>query len=476
MSEKEVGFNKILYKLTLDLLSMLRDALTEPELNEDRLGLRILLRLSNPYYVNELLFRDFNLSSKEVWLEWPIPPQLRNNKVVSKEKIHSQSLVYWETVLTRRLTLANRQEDRPTNMHLLLEKLCQYGNPESFWESAEIKRDNNQIPQGNENFSFRRVAEQLAIQCQRLGSQTSEISQRRREQFGPFWLLLANCATEVPEELALFFDVLSALSLPLNPDFANDLKLQYLLNGVLESLNERYTLLRSCGLNPEDWMEREEPSIKMLRETKQLKRRAKELVQKKLRGGKELHLESAYRQIFNELKGEQKKFVGCHNFAKFAASEWGRIMLNYPTDYLNHTASDDDPDHEETLQDRLTAPDPESGYAQLGDEYNEEQDNKSAFNEIKEREDRCKLVETCSKQFSNDPVLVYFFCNNWNLNKKFPPADPKFKELLETNPDYAPLSEQELLTVLDDKVVKILKECNRLLRNYIINSRGKCND
>ena len=484
MSEQEV-FNKILYKLTLDLLSMLHDALTEPKLDPDRLVLRILLTLNQEHYVNELLFRDFNLSYEKIWSEWSFRPQLIKGKVVKKARIHNQSLVYWETVLTRRLTLANKQKDKPTNMHLLLEKLCQYGNPESFWKSAEIKRDNNQISQGNENFSFQRVAKQLAIQCQRLGNQASEISQRRREQFGPLWLWLANCAAEVPEELALFFDVLSALSLPLNPDFANDLELQHLLNGVLESLNERYTLLRSCGLNPEDWMEREEPSIKVLREMKQLKRRAKERVQEKLRDRKNFLLEDAYRQAFNQLQSEKKKseekqlepkFAGCHDFAEFAASEWGRIMLNYPTDYLNHTASDDDPDHEETLQDRLTAPDPESGYAQLGDEYNEEQDNKSAFNEIKEREDRCKLVETCSKQFSNDPVLVYFFCNNWNLNKKFPPADPKFKELLETNPDYAPLSEQELLTVLDDKVVKILKECNRLLRNYIINSRGKCND
>ena len=458
MSESKFKFNKILYKLTLDLLSMLRDALTETTLNEDRLGLRILLTLSNQYYVNKLLFRDFNLSSDMVWSKWSFHPKLIDGKV-SKARIHNQSLVYLETVLMRSLTLANNLKDQPTNMHRLLTKLGRYGHPESLWKSVELKRDNNQTPCGEENLFFQRVAKQLAAQCRQLGNSSSEISQRRREQYGPLWLLLENCAAEVPEEFALFFDVLRALSLPLNPDFSDDRELQLLLNRVLESLNERYMLLRSCGLNPESWMERDELSINVLREMSQLRK----LTQKIQVEDQTLYLESAYRQAFNQLKGEQKKFAGCHDFAEFAASEWGRIMLNYPTDYLNHAANDDDPDNEETLQDRLTAPDEELGYVQLGvREYNEEPVKKSAFSEISRREALCKLVKKYPQQFGNDPVLIYFFCEILSGNQNFPPADPKFKELLETNPNYAQLSDQELLTLLSDKVDKIIKECEQL--------------
>ena len=303
------------------------------------------------------------------------------------------------------------------------------------------------------------MAKQLAAQCRQLDNSSSEISQRRCEQYGPLWLLLENCAAEVPEEFALFFYVLRALSLPLNPNFTDDRELQLLLNRVLESLNERYMLLRSCGLNPESWMERDELSINVLREMSQLRK----LTQKIQVEDQTLYLESAYRQAFNQLKGEQKKFAGCHDFAEFAASEWGRIMLNYPTDYLNHAANDDDPDNEETLQDRLTAPDEELGYVQLEvREYNEEQVKKSAFSEISRREALCKLVEKYPQQFGNDPVLIYFFCEILSGNQNFPPADPKFKELLETNPNYAQLSDQELLTLLSDKVDKIIKECEQL--------------
>lgn len=459
--------NIIVYKLALDLLIILRDALTEPTLDQERLSLSILLTLSKKHYVNDLLFRDFNLSNDLVWSEWSFRPQLLDGKVISKARIHNQSLVYLETVLMRRLTLANNLEDMPTNMHLLLKKLCQYGNPECLWQSVKLKRDKNQTPTGDNNLSFQCVAKQLAVQCQQLGNHGSEISQRRREQYGPLWLLLEDSVAEVPAELALFFGVLEVLPLPLNPDFADDLELQHLLIRVLESLNERYMLLRYCGLNPDpdrgNWMEREELSINVLREMSKLKKRVKD----NLVTDQEPHdLELTYRQVFNQLKGEQKKFAGCYNLAEFAASEWGVIMLNYSAVHLNHAANDADPDNnEEILQDLLTAPDPESGYAQLGvQEYNEKYDQKSAFVQCDAREGRYQLVETYPNQFGNDPVLIYFFCEILSFNQNFPPADPKFKQLIKTNSKYAQLSDQKLLTVLSDKVDRIIEECIKRLK------------
>ena len=50
-----------------------------------------------------------------------------------------------------------------------------------------------------------------------------------------------------------------------------------------------------------------------LREMSKLKKQVKD----NLVTNQEFHLESTYRQAFNQLKGKQKKFAGCHNFAKF---------------------------------------------------------------------------------------------------------------------------------------------------------------
>jgi hypothetical protein len=462
--------NSIVDKLALDLLIILGDALTEPTLNQERLVLRILLTLSKKHYVNELLFRDFNLSNDMVWSEWSVLPQLIDGKIVNKVRIHNQSLVYLETVLMRRLTLANNREELPTNMHLLLKKLCQYGNPEPFWKSVELKRDKHQIPKGEDNLFFQRIAKRLAAQCQQLGNHCSDIAQRRREQYGSLWLLLADCVAEVPEKLALFFEVLEALPLPLAPDFANDPDLQCRLNRVLKAFNERYMLLRSCGLNPDNWMEREELSINELREMKRLRNWVKDNWVE----SKENHLESAYRNAFNQLQGEQKKFAGYPDFEEFAASEWGMIMLNYSAVYLNHSANDDDPDEEETLQDQLTIPDEESGYAQLGvREYNEEYDKKSAFAQCDAREGRYQLVETYPNPFGNDPVLIYFFCEILSFNQNFPPADPEFNRLLKTNPKYAQLSDQELLTVLSDKVDKIIEECIKPVKKRLYDKQQR---
>lgn len=425
----------IIYKLTSDLLIIWRDALTQATLNRDHLAVRILLTLSQKLYVNELLFRDFNLDKEEIWY---------------KDKIHQQSVIYLETVLMRRLTLANNLKESPTNMHILYEALCQFGTPEHAWKSAQIQRDNNRGPNCEDNLWFRSVAKQLSAQCQKLGNHFSDISQRRRAQYGPLWLLLADCRVEVPEELALLFDVLEALPIPLQSDFVNNPKLQGTLNRVLESLNERYMLLRSCGLNPEDWMDCQALSINNLKDMKQLRK----TVTGKLATGEERHLEAtAYQRAFKQLQGEQKKFAGCTHFEEFAASEWGRGMLNYLSVSLNSTCHED-ADDEETLQDKLADP-------------NED----SILEQLEARERKRMLVKTCPELFGNDPVLIYFFCEILSGYQNFPPADPAFKELVQNSPNYAPLSAQELFKVLCDKVDEIANQGFNRVKKRLHNQR-----
>ncbi len=141
--------------------------------------------------------------------------------------------------------------------------------------------------------------------CKGLGDDYSPESVRRREQYGPLWLIRSPCVAEVPEELSLF-EIAEALPVPLDARFTADADLQRLIVRVMDALNERYMLLRGCGLNPMFWHERDEPSIARLRDLKRLRQDADEL----LRFGIETSNVDAYQRTFNELKGGAKSFAG----------------------------------------------------------------------------------------------------------------------------------------------------------------------
>ena len=144
-------------------------------------------------------------------------------------------------------------------------------------------------------------------------------------QYGPLWLIRPPCAAEVPEEISLF-EIAEAVPVPLGSSFASDAELQRLIARVMDALNERYMLLRGCGLNPMFWHDRDEPSIARLRDLKRLRQAADEL----LRLGIEASNVEAYRRCFNELKGGAKSFAGFFQFRDdFASDEAGLSMLRY---------------------------------------------------------------------------------------------------------------------------------------------------
>ena len=286
----------IVDRLTLDILRLLEDILTANRFEQDRLYLGLLLTLSRKTYVNKLLFRDFSASGESQWYSLPMPDG-------GDARVHEQSVTYLQQVLARRPKLARRLQHEPGNMHLLLGALCRFGPEDQDWRTAEVKRDQTQ-EKADDRDDFRiPLGRALAALCKSQGTNYSAESTRRREQYGPLWLIREPYAAEVPEEIS-FFEVAEALPVPLAPSFVSDTELQRLLARVMDALNERYMLLRGCGLNPTYWHDRDDPSISRLRELKRLRQEADEL----LRLGIESSNVDAYQRVFNSVEGRGQKF------------------------------------------------------------------------------------------------------------------------------------------------------------------------
>ncbi len=281
---KLTGFkiSRTLDRLVHDLLLILRDTLTDPNVDllrnkndRNRLDFKVLERLSQPPYVNDLLWRNYATYGEEKGKR--ITPPKGESFWLSFEADN-----YFRTVLQRRLGVANSLKGKPTSMHLLLQVACRFGSAEQGWPSVEIKRDKEQKPYGLDKIFFQRTAEALNRQRQELDREPTRhrdceaddvntIAQRERDNFGPLWLIVGDCATEIADELSLFYDVLQALPTPLRIEFAEDGNFQERLQKVLEPLNTRYGRLRSCGLDPKIWFDTSDLSIDVLKKIKEMR-------------------------------------------------------------------------------------------------------------------------------------------------------------------------------------------------------------
>lgn len=283
--------NIIMFNLSRDIGGIINDYLTETTPNYEKLWLEILLTLNNPHYRQHLLFTDYYHQNSQYEFSY------------QGKKIHTEANFYLTDVLGRTLTLANGIKQTPTNMHALLTAYCAF-TQEQRWHDSTIARDAHTTENIGDFFSA--LAKKLSRQCQKLGDNYSKIAKSRRLEFGPYWFKVENYAAQVAEELNLF-QVVETIPTPLN----TSLEIPLLLLKVLENLNEKYALLRSCGLPPQQWLCNAKPSIADLEELKQLHKAANRL----LKQG-EIKT-SAYQAAFETLKGERKEFIGFSDFGEF---------------------------------------------------------------------------------------------------------------------------------------------------------------
>jgi hypothetical protein len=441
MTERSVqGFkiNNVLDRLALDMLRLLEKFLTDDSFDRDKFHLAVLLTLSRRTYVTNLLYRDFRADPREQWHRYDLPDG-------GSAKIHEQGIVYLHRALARRLKLARRLRFEPGNMHLLLAALCRFGTRGGSWSKAEIRRALEQAANDRDPDFFEPLGRELAAQRQRLGDGYGDEARRRRTEYGPLWVRRGKDAAEAPEEMSIF-DVIEATPVPLDQEFAADQELQRLVVRVLDALNERYTLLRSCGLDPDQWHDRDEPAIGRLREMKRLRQQAEELMRLSIEEDKV----DAYRRAFAELQEDGKAYAGYRDFDDFATSEVGMAILRYPVLSLDDPVATDEAGDSWLRHETLSDPD-----ARDAEETVTRQETAGKWVEL--------LIEDRPAWF--DPIMRFFFLEVIGGGRPIHPApgepgllgDPAFQELLATDPelrDLEPGEQAELLYERADKLIK----------------------
>lgn len=441
----------ILDRLGKDLLVILRDHLSKSKFRLDRLTLHILLTLSKKVYVDQLLFRDFDATSDDLWRTYE---SIDKNGKRFLESIHVQAFVYAEELMARRLTLAQHLYDKPTNMHVLLAELCQYG-PDDRWQHTMIERDPQQVPNGDSLDFFRSVALELSDKLAKLGDHITDIAKNRRSDYGSLWLKTGPCVAEVPEELSLT-DVLEILPKPLVAAFVEDLGLRTKFVRVLDSLNERYMLLRSVGLNPLQWLARSKPSINNLKELKLLRKQART----QLQDGETQDLYHAYQRAFDTLS-QGKKWASYENFAEFALSEVGRVLLRQGNLSLDDSRDPIDEEQDEHLPRSETLPD-------------ETADTETIVN----FERKLQILLQEQPHMFGDTVTQYCF---WQLlgqgrslrGENGILQDPDLQRLLQANPNYVGFSEDALADRLWQALNNLVKRAKTRIQKALTNDEDR---
>ncbi|MEM7042222.1 MAG: hypothetical protein AAF543_05375 [Pseudomonadota bacterium] len=430
--------NTILDRLAVDMLGLLEKQLTAPSFDRDRYYLSILLTLSRKLYISQLLYRDFRAAGDQQWHRYQLP----GNKTA---KVHEQSLVYLHQVLMRRLKLAKRLKHEPGNMHVLLAQLARFGAKGDGWPNVELRRDQS-MSSNEQDAEFQTpLAAALASQRRTLGDDFGDEARRRREEYGPLWLIRPPNAAEMPEEMS-WFDVIDAAPVPLATAFTGDAETQKLVVRVLDSLNERYTLLRSCGLDPERWHERDTPSIAKLRDLKRLRQQAEDTLRQSI----EDEAVRAYRRAFKDLAGSGGQLAGFDSFDDFATSEVGMAMLRYPIQSLDDAIGGDDDEDDRSRHDVLAdeeAADIEERFAR----------QEAAGDWV------TRLIEDRPQWF--DPAMRYFFEQVLGKGRPLYPEegdegvlfDPDFLALIDGDGELAGQNDEALAAALYRRAQKLIK-------------------
>lgn len=310
-------------KLALELVSILSGHLCENNYSREQFEMQMLLTLSKPLYVNQLLYRDYRVQLQDTVHH------------IGTERIHDQAITYFYQVLGRRLQLARNLVEKPGNMHRLFASLCQSSRHSESWNEINIRRSLTIVSNSVEEESVKLMADVMARQITLLGESYSPESRRRRMQFGPLWLHIGQDVIEIPEEMSLF-DVFDAVPKNLCPKFEETDAIRNIMVRVVKSLNERYMLLRSCGLDIDDWLEESTLSINNLRDIKRLRKSAENYQ----RTGQIRSPIGAYRHAFDVSKQTQKKVAGCLNFNEFALTKYGAQLMQLYNLQLDDIAQD----------------------------------------------------------------------------------------------------------------------------------------
>lgn len=401
----------------------------------------------NPY-PDRLLFRDY--ATTQPW-------ETRDAYGFGPWLIHAEAPTYVEEVLwMTRLALATQSKaqskaDQLTNPHLLLRRLCRLSRAPGHWADTDIQRRRYGQARGLDVTWFRPVALALRKHIERYDHLIATISRNRREAFGPYWLTAGDCADIVGEELSLG-DIFGIVPLPLRADFDEDSDFQKLFWNVLEAVNTRYRLLRTCGLPPQDWLDetparkRQTPnqapqddkglSINRLkglaairREFNRLRREANPAAPHWASAGHPALCERLFREAFEQVRQQpacQGKPGGFASVEAWLDSKEGQAMLSRGL-YWRVSLTDEDEDYFHAIPD--ARPTPTEWWA---DALNMD-----------------KIRQEAGPRLAQDPVLEMFvdgaLVRDWDITEPDGLyANPLFQAKIATDPRYAKLDPTQL--------------------------------
>ncbi len=391
---------KITYKLALCLNEVFQKYLSKSFVDHESLWLEIILIVNRK---KTLLYTNYDISMAE-----SIQKLITKNGTIT---ILKEAFFYTTEVLGRRLALANNLKNQPTNMHALIIAYCQRSE-NSRWHNSYIER--GFYEENNEDDFFKPLAKNLKQQCKLLADQYSDVSCRRRKEFGRYWFINQETCLEVAEELSLF-DILKIIPLQSTTNKEPPL----LLVRVIESLNKKYGLLRSCGLSPDFWLERN-ISVSHLTELKQLCIQARKLI-----NNENMSKSNAYQQAFTKLIAGTKKWAGVSSFNELFHSILGQNIMN---NQYNTELEHQEPQLEAVINEVLL---------ELPEDYPDD------FNPVL----RYAFITLIVKETS-----LYSPNNNGLIN------DPHFLKLINRHSDYASLSKTTLISTLQQQLYSIIKK------------------
>lgn len=489
----------IVLRLAAALHRLLQQALSGPRYREERVAVGLLAILSREPFRSELLFCDFDQDRESLWLR-PVgegadagdpgadvgadvgaDPVAGSGRPGAGAWVFKPAQEYLTLVLCRRLTLANLVMDGPTNMHLLLRLLVAHGPAVQGWPAARVARAPEPPTSAPPPDFFKHCAKTLANQVRRLGMRYGPISRARRAAHGPIRLCLPNCAAELAEELTLW-DCLAVAPVPLARDL--DDGLLHGLTRVLESLNKRYGLLRSCGLDPGQWSADEGLSVKRLQGLQDLRqaadwllgslawrrpdclkglRQAAEALLARDPAGRPLTREEAFAQAFRVLQTDGKPCAGFAAWEDFAASTVGERMIHRGPRSLDEALPGGADGGTFTLVEQLAAPewdqdpDPETGLMLTGPEA-----------QLDRQSDLAYVLEHCPG-IRNNPVLDWFVRATLFDGRLIHGAggvldDPGFRRLVDATARYPATDDEALLSALERDLNEAVRYCKNRLR------------
>ena len=239
--------------------------------------------------------------------------------------IEDRVILYLSEVFLTRTEVANTIYDQPTPLHNLMACYLRANLNES-WQGCFIKRSQDCSESYADSF-FKTVGDTLKKQCNKLGDKYSMHSKNLLAEHGPFWLNANTNKAKVAEELSLY-DVFSAIPAPIKkqqlmpttpgePEIDADASAM-LLKGILQNRNERYGLLFALGMNPEEWLIKQDNgsnedfncSIQNLKQLKVLVQSVKKSGIKAFQDQTAWDEEACFKATFTQLKADKKKYAG----------------------------------------------------------------------------------------------------------------------------------------------------------------------